>query len=659
MSEQASHRYLEPREDAGLEVGASRGVTWRAIGIGLVLACCEVVVISYSEPLVRSTPMNVSHFPVGFFMWFVAAVLFLNPILKRINVRYALSPPEFLTIGAMGLLAGHVPVSGLSGFFLGTLIAPFYFASPENRWGELLHPYIPSWLAPSNEGGAMRIFFESAPPGYEIPWHIWAVPLGWWLCLIGALAFALLCMAVMLRKQWVENERLVYPLISPVADLIASSESERLLPEIARHRLFRIGFGAGLGIMAWNALVFFWPTLPRVDYFHHWWNLLRNYPTMTSGFNIYTFGFGYFANVDVLFSVWLFYLIYWAQTGFFARVGFDMGPGTGTVAGWECTGGLFAMVAWALWSSRGHLKAVAHKALDSKCEVDDSGELLSYRTALLGFVGGTGFALFWFYSAGMEMGVGVVLILGMYVTFLGLAKVVSESGMLYLAWPVSPQALVAGAMGLQTMAAGSIITMGFTEGLFFHGKGMFMSGFAQTAKMADLAGGNTRRLAFGMGLALVVGVTLCFSIMIGWGYENGAYNLHEFPFRYGRVNLFPKVAGQVQSAEGFATTRMMFFGLGVGVMSLMTFLRYRFPWWPIHPIGFAIGANGRIMKSVFAIFWAWACKALILRIGGVVLYQRLRPFFVGLLAGYALGVGLSFAVDCIWFPGQGHRVHIY
>ena len=39
MNEQASHRYLEPREDADLEAVAIRGVTWRAIGIGLVLVC--------------------------------------------------------------------------------------------------------------------------------------------------------------------------------------------------------------------------------------------------------------------------------------------------------------------------------------------------------------------------------------------------------------------------------------------------------------------------------------------------------------------------------------------------------------------------------------------------------------------------------------------
>ena len=46
-----------------------------------------------------------------------------------------------------------------------------------------------------------------------------------------------------------------------------------------------------------------------------------------------------------------------------------------------------------------------------------------------------------------------------------------------------------------------------------------------------------------------------------------------------------------------------------------------------------------------------------LKIGGVELYRRSRPFFLGLLVGHALGVLLSFFVDQIWFPGQGHHTH--
>ena len=188
------------------------GVTRRSILLGLLLVCAEVAVITFSEPVVRSSQMNISHFPVGFFMWFVAVVLFLNPLLKRVGVRYGLSSSELFAIVAVGLMGAHVPNSGLVGFFLGMLAAPYYFASPENRWAELLHPNIPPWLVPTDERGALQAFFEGAPDGYAILWHVWAVPLFWWLCLIGAMAFALLCIAVMLRKQWVQNERLVYSL---------------------------------------------------------------------------------------------------------------------------------------------------------------------------------------------------------------------------------------------------------------------------------------------------------------------------------------------------------------------------------------------------------------------------------------------------------------
>ena len=96
---------------------ADRGVTARAVLLGLVLVCAEVAVITFSEPVARSSSMNVSHFPVGFFMWFVVVVLGLNPILKWIYPGYMLSRSELLTVAAMGLIGAHIPGSGLLGFF--------------------------------------------------------------------------------------------------------------------------------------------------------------------------------------------------------------------------------------------------------------------------------------------------------------------------------------------------------------------------------------------------------------------------------------------------------------------------------------------------------------------------------------------------------------
>jgi uncharacterized protein DUF6784 len=60
---------------------------------------------------------------------------------------------------------------------------------------------------------------------------------------------------------------------------------------------------------------------------------------------------------------------------------------------------------------------------------------------------------------------------------------------------------------------------------------------------------------------------------------------------------------------------------------------------------------------VFAIFLAWAIKSLLLHLGGVERYEKAKPFFMGIIGGYALGVALSFLIDFIFFPGTGHQIH--
>jgi hypothetical protein len=49
---------------------------------------------------------------------------------------------------------------------------------------------------------------------------------------------------------------------------------------------------------------------------------------------------------------------------------------------------------------------------------------------------------------------------------------------------------------------------------------------------------------------------------------------------------------------------------------------------------------------------------VILKIGGPSLYRKSKPLFVGLLVGYVLGVAFSTVIDAIWFPENGHPVHM-
>jgi hypothetical protein len=78
--------------------------------------------------------------------------------------------------------------------------------------------------------------------------------------------------------------------------------------------------------------------------------------------------------------------------------------------------------------------------------------------------------------------------------------------------------------------------------------------------------------------------------------------------------------------------------------------------WTLHPIGYAISTTN-IRLQFMSLFLIWIAKSLITRIGGVQLYRRLYPLFIGLILGRTAGTFLSFIIDLIWFPGSGHHVH--
>ncbi len=83
------------------------------------------------------------------------------------------------------------------------------------------------------------------------------------------------------------------------------------------------------------------------------------------------------------------------------------------------------------------------------------------------------------------------------------------------------------------------------------------------------------------------------------------------------------------------------------------------PSFPLHPIGFAASTAYPVNRIVLSIFWAWLAKSVILRVGGIGAYRRASHFFLGLMMGYFVGVGVSFVVDFIWFPGDGHSLALY
>ena len=68
-------------------------------------------------------------------------------------------------------------------------------------------------------------------------------------------------------------------------------------------------------------------------------------------------------------------------------------------------------------------------------------------------------------------------------------------------------------------------------------------------------------------------------------------------------------------------------------MFLLLYLRHRFLWWPIHPIGLPVGGTYVMFFAWSSMALGWLAKWIVLRYGGITLFRRLRPFFLGMVLG--------------------------
>jgi hypothetical protein len=62
-------------------------------------------------------------------------------------------------------------------------------------------------------------------------------------------------------------------------------------------------------------------------------------------------------------------------------------------------------------------------------------------------------------------------------------------------------------------------------------------------------------------------------------------------------------------------------------------MRVRYVGWPFHPLGYALSASWTSMVFWFPMFVAWIVKSLVVRYGGMRLFAKLRPLFLGMIFG--------------------------
>jgi hypothetical protein len=637
-------------------VQMSERITFRAIVIGVLTIALTAWYMSYFARNLVKSYMPVSAL-VPFVMWVA-----INIGLKRVAPRFALSRIELLTIFGMLWVMGNLPATGWGIYAVSLIPSPEFYASPENRLGEAVIPFLPKWLFLDANVPIVRQVYLGLEPGDHLPWLLWVRPFFWWFvpCIMALMAgfFG----SVLIYRQWHDKERLVFPMSAfPVA--LVEGMDDKGLPRVFRDRIFWTGFLCVAGVIFWNILGYFVLTLPRITVFDHYLtkavDLGLYYPPYYLRVQPLVMGLAYLCPVDILFSVWFFDLINIFKIGIINKTGFTVGlpgqPAKGTeITQLEMHGALLCLVVWSIWVARFHLRETLQKAFVRPQE--DDGTPVTYRTAWMGLAISTVGLGGWMLSSGMTITAVMLQMVLLFVCYFGIAKYAATTGFTFLI-PGGDKGL----MLMNNLVGTKYLTPGSQAMSVLLNRNIFMGAPSRTTSLVSIPhifrmlGQSLRTHPWIWGLiplAYLAGYAGSAGFYLNRCYQEGGLNGLMVP------NAMISLTNQLPYMEGSKTTvfdpqkfGVWFFGFGQA--AALTYLRSRFAWWPFHPVAVAF----RPRMYAFCVFLVWLVKVVVLRFGGVHLYRKSIPFWYGVMVAYLVGIAISSLVDAIWFPDQGHFVH--
>jgi len=656
------NRLSEQRTEGGPGglLGSRRSIGWPAVVAAVALAVALNCLVPYTQHAIVTTSLLEGMMPLGIFLPFVVLVFVLNPLMRLLRGRSLFNGRECVFIFAVGFLSASI--GEVTGRMIAVISSPHYFTTTENQWGEFVLPNLPGWLLVSDDAGALKRFYEGLRPGERVPWSVWVVPLFWWLSFVGAVAVGAVALGVILRKQWAERERLPFPLAQVPLLLARAGPEAEGEPPFYRRPLFWAGAAGPFLLVMWHVAHFFYPLLPdlRIDITWSSIRFGRDFPPMYTRVNFFIVGFAYFTDLRILLSLWFFHLLAALQVGMTNRLGLATQLSGGGIYHQEF-GGLTFFVLASLWVARRHLGRVLRSALGRGEPGEDQDELVSYRWAVWALAAAALYCMGWLVQAGLRPDLAVLFLFISLVFYLGLARILAASGLVFLAAGSSTQGIMTELLPRSTYTPSSLAAQNLLAGLYQNNKGFCLPAASHTARLASALGGRSARTLgrtalVGFALALVASVV----VTVWLGYRYGAYNFASYDFRYANQWPFNNTVTQIKEmASGVPYQRwaLVFFLVGVVVTAALTVLTYRLPWWPLHPAGFTVAFAWSVRTAVMSVFVAWAVKAVLLRIGGIDLYRKARPVFLGIIVGYAFGILVAILVDVTFFPEEGHSLY--
>ena len=619
------------------------GITWRSLLLGCALIpvnCYWVTVIEVKYYALDGSCLPLFIEPV--FILFI--VTLLNFLLSNRWRQSSLTQGELLTIYIMLVmsmtLAGHDTIQNM----FGTIVHPFWFATPENEWEDLFFRYIPGWLTITDRT-VLEGFYDGESTIYaEKNFRPWIVPLILWGAFFLVLIFLLMCITVILRKRWTHEEKLAFPIIQLPLGMTHQRDGKLVL---FTSKVMWIGFGVAGVIDIINGFHYIYPAVPYLkwvklnDIGHYFtekpWNAIAG-----TSISMYPFAIGiaFFLPLDLSFSCWFFFVFRLFERVVGSALGLRSLPRF-PYFNEQASGSWIGLALVALWVSRRQIRDVFKKVIGFGQDIDDSNEPLPYRWAVIGAILSMAFITVFCHLVGMTIQV-VFAFFGIYFLLsIAMARVRAEFGAPHEIYFVNPHDILASVIGTRRFSPSNLTMMSMFYWFNRCYRNHPMPNQLEAFKMSESARMSNRKLLLAMLLATLVSLLATYWANLDVTYRNGG-NAAAVGFKdWLGWESFNRLQGWLFNPTLTDLPSVIFMSTGLALTFILMVMRMRFFWWPFHPAGYALAISFAMDYFWFAFFISWLVKWILLKQGGMGMHRKAMPFFLGLILG-------DYVVGSIW-----------
>ena len=597
---------------------------------GIVLAPLVCIWVFRSEILYNSADLAssaLSFAAIGVLLCLVGLRLFVRSLdRRRVILIYA-------------VVAGTVGIStmGMVQFLITTLAAPFWFATPENRWSEFWSA-IPGWAAPRSPE-IVKGFFLGRSSLYEpAVWHAWLVPVIAWSVFIAGLLVAQYCLAHLMYPRWANEERLTFPIVQvPLAVIDARGSSLRFLI---------LGAAAAIAVQGLNAIHQVAPAVPQIHVLPN--DIGAMIPPPWNGIGVLwtTFypciiGLSILVPTGILFSGVFFYFLGKAENLAGHLYGIHSSNPGGIAFPYpaeQAQGAVLALCLIVIWSARRSLLRSIRNPADRPIWI-----ALGLSTVLML---GYGIAL------GLSPGIAILFFGLFFVFMIGIGWLRAAVGLIWnlgndVGWWA--HAFMGGSTPMG-QGVGLAYLRWFSFGDF---RAHALPTYVDTMRLGDAVQIERRRLITALAVGSFLSILASLWVALDVYYRHGAATAMTDQWRtYQGKMAFTLLRSHLDgTVPGLDAPRVLAAVGGSLFTAALHVANLRIPGWPFHLAGFVMAQTGALEWFWCPMLIAAVTKTLLLRIGGLTLYRRSIPFFIGLVLGdFAIALVLTILGSILHTP---------